>query len=201
MNDDINIKSKAEKWIDQHSCGHYIGYRRSVITFIANIRFHSIGGDECESEDVIHLFRNGYCYYFAKMLQNAFGGDLYWHQNHGHIVWSDNGIRFYDIDGPFDLYEESWEMVPIGFLGNMVNDFKHVEEYNLVWSLYAPFIKWKRENYPYESDAGIVSTIFMGMPPYTEYHPGDTVESEVYNFWQKNPDKCKEIIDNAISNS
>ena len=198
---DIDLKSAVEKWITKNTYGYCRGYRKDIITFIANIRFHCNANNPSGSTEITHLFGSGYCFYFAKILQTAFGGEIYWHQNHGHIVWSDDGKHFYDIDGPFRLYDELWELVPIGFLGSMINDFKHVDEYKIVWSLYSPLVKWKRENYPYESDAAIISTIFMGMPPYTEYHPGDTIESEVFKFWQKYPDECKRIVDEAIANS
>ena len=198
--DIMDERTSIEKWVYKNTHTPFKGYRKDVITFIANIRFNCNENNKNGSIDITNLFGSGYCFYFAKILQTAFGGDIYWHQNHGHIVWSDDGQKFYDIDGPFELFDEPWEMVPVGFLGNMIDDFKHIGYYHILRT-HQKLTEWKNKNYPNESDAGIVSTIFMSMPPYTEYHPGDTVEEEVYKFWKKNPEKCKEIIDEAITNS
>ena len=45
--------------------------------------------DGKSGEQIDHLFSAGYCYYFANMLKTAFGGQLCWAQDRGHIVWAD----------------------------------------------------------------------------------------------------------------
>lgn len=70
---------------------------RKVIHFIANFRYM-----QCKEEAVQAMeyqFLHGYCYYFARMLQDTFGGDLYIVLNRCHIVWSPDGKYFYDITG------------------------------------------------------------------------------------------------------
>lgn len=70
---------------------------KKVVRFIANFRYM-----QCK-EDAVHAleqqFLHGYCYYFAKMLQDAFGGDLYIALNRYHVIWSMDGQYFYDITG------------------------------------------------------------------------------------------------------
>jgi hypothetical protein len=101
-----------------------------VITFIADILFHN--GNDIEKSNVIsNLFSNGYCYYFAKILQDAFpGGEICICYPYGHIVYIYNNIA-YDIDG---ISSAEYEMyIPISRLGEAINDFRHIEgkSYNI----------------------------------------------------------------------
>lgn len=61
------------------------------------------------SENIEHLFCAGYCYYFANMLQLAFGGTVCWVQDKGHVVWLDGTDVFndiaYDVTGVYTDYE------------------------------------------------------------------------------------------------
>ena len=84
-----------------------------VIKFIDEItNFPDRDGESGEQID--HLFSAGYCYYFASMLKTAFGGQLCWAQDRGHIVWADiqEGCTFDElqkacapipIDAPYPL--------------------------------------------------------------------------------------------------
>lgn len=103
----------------------------SVIRFIDEIaNFPDRDGNTGEHID--HLFCAGYCYYFANMLKTAFGGQMCWAQDRGHIVWVDlpEGATFdelqnacaYDITGIYDDYPFLW---PISYLGNAVVDYMH----------------------------------------------------------------------------
>lgn len=80
---------------------------------------------DIKSREVIYnQFRNGYCYYFAIILKNAFNrGEICIAYPFGHIVWIDDGIP-YDIGGVYD--GESTEFIPISYLGNLIEDFMHV---------------------------------------------------------------------------
>lgn len=52
-----------------------------------------------QSKDLSRIFTQGYCYYFAAMLKDAFGGDIYLSPETDHIIWSDDKNIFYDING------------------------------------------------------------------------------------------------------
>lgn len=77
-----------------------------------------------ESEDVLYKqFSSGYCYYFAHMLQAAFGrGEVCWAAPYGHIVWVDEGGTPYDISGVND--SDTKDYIPEYMMGKTINDFK-----------------------------------------------------------------------------
>lgn len=119
---------EEQDWIDNqidiYNCD------KTIITFIGDILFHP-GANVDKIEAIRQLFENGYCYHFAKMLEDAFpGGKICVCYPFGHIVYIYNKIA-YDISGVSDAEYE--ELIPIEELGEAVNDFKHVEgkEYNL----------------------------------------------------------------------
>ena len=68
-----------------------------IIEFIAKFRYMQSKKESVEALEYQYL--HGYCYYFARMLQDAFGGDLYIVLDKCHIVWSLDGKYFYDITG------------------------------------------------------------------------------------------------------
>lgn len=81
---------------------------------------------ECEkSEEFRKLFRMGYCWHFAKMLQTTFNrGTVCVAFPLGHFVWLDSDGTAYDIDG-FDI-SEHYYYIPEEYLGDELINFKHI---------------------------------------------------------------------------
>lgn len=90
------------------------GVREDAIQFIADMLWHS--GNE-GTEPIYNLFGNGYCYHFAVILRDIFGGQVVWHKNVSHILWYDGVKWCYDIGGVFEDISPS-EMVPIDQMNN-----------------------------------------------------------------------------------
>lgn len=90
-----------------------------VLIFIANILYHN----GLENSQVIYdLFIQGYCYYFAKMLEDAFpGGRVCLAYPYSHIVYELDGIP-YDINGVTDYEYE--KLLPIEKIQE-IDTFKH----------------------------------------------------------------------------
>ncbi len=77
--------------------------RRDVLTFIDKVNaFSSPEERKCFSTSIEKLFTNGFCYYFALMLHDAFGGTIVWHKGYKHILWMDENDIVYDIFGVYD---------------------------------------------------------------------------------------------------
>lgn len=103
--------------------------RRDVLTFISAVNHYSenltVDGFRTPIE---RLFGDGFCYYFALMLHDAFGGTIVWHKNHSHILWMDDHGVAYNIYGVFEncLPED---LVPIEEIAkdnkDMIESFKH----------------------------------------------------------------------------
>ena len=146
MNFNIEFKQQESKrliqfknkWIEQNI---KMGGDKKVIEFIAAILYH--GGNGVTAEDSIEtircLFEAGYCYHFAKTLEDAFpGGQICYCYNFGHIVYCYEGVA-YDIGGVSDAEHEMY--IPISELGDAINDFKHIPgvEYTItedkVWEI------------------------------------------------------------------
>lgn len=107
---------------------------KKVMDFIDNFAtlFGMLHPDETEA--ISKVFSNGYCYYFAHILKEAFGcGEIYMTANDAHIVWMHKNIA-YDIHGVFNKYPRSanngnfynGELIPIAMLPNYMESFKHV---------------------------------------------------------------------------
>lgn len=107
----------VESWITK-----FPGSRSDVLTFISKIVWYSINIDEADA--IYNLFTAGYCYYFAKMLEDAFGGEVCWHKDYSHIVWRDENKICYDIGGIFYDCDEG-DIVPISELGDELETFRH----------------------------------------------------------------------------
>lgn len=73
-------------------------------------------------------FSNGYCYYFAKMLEEAFGGEVVWPKYYSHIVWHDTKDNIcYDVIGEYRNWSEE-DLIPIQYLTERnLDGFKHVK--------------------------------------------------------------------------
>ena len=97
----------------------------TVLGFIAGVRFRC--GEQGE-EIVRTLFRAGYCWYFAHMLQMAFRrGIVCFAYFEGHFVWLDGEDEDADIAYDIDGVNRDWEhLVPEELLKNGIRDFTHV---------------------------------------------------------------------------
>ena len=61
-----------------------------------------------ETNAIGKVFRNGYCYYFAIMLKEAFNrGEVCMTYDHKHVVWMDVDNVAYDIDGMFGWFPDT----------------------------------------------------------------------------------------------
>ena len=115
-----------EKWIYSWTHGKWSNSDPDVIRFIANILYHT--PTEKGSGAIYELFASGYCYYFARMLQSAFGrGDVCWHVGFSHIVWRDVSGIPYDIGGVFYDYDGDDDLIPVEQMGKTkLAGFLHV---------------------------------------------------------------------------
>ena len=96
------------------------GGNKNVITFIYDVLYHS---GEDGIEPIRNLYANGYCYYFARMLEDAFpGGKVCVAWPFGHIVYIYKDVA-YDIDG-ISIAEYD-QFIPVDFLGFALDDFRH----------------------------------------------------------------------------
>lgn len=89
-----------------------------------------------ERDKVINLtvnkYTNGYCYYFAKILQAAFQrGDVVILAPHSHLVWRDVDGKLYDINGEVNErdYEEFECQIEEEYLGDHLKNFLWREGY------------------------------------------------------------------------
>ena len=111
-----------EKWINDWY-KKFPGSSEEVLGFIYDVV--SKNRSPQEAEVIERLFGNGYCYYFALMLKDAFGGEIRWVKYHSHIVWEDTSTNVcYDIHGVYYDYGE-FDILPIEVLGEEVETFKH----------------------------------------------------------------------------
>lgn len=96
-----------------------------VLRFIFEFLLHASKTME-DVEIVRSLFRAGYCYYFAQILNDAFNdqGEICWCAPYGHICWVDNNGVPYDIEGI--CTSEAVYYIPIGYLENSIMDFKRI---------------------------------------------------------------------------
>ena len=102
-----------------------VGGNKQILEFIAGVRFQCSPACHIDKsvETIRYLFEAGYCYYFALMLEGAFpGGDICLMYPFGHITYVYDGI-IYDIGGVSDNEYEA--LIPIKYLGNTINVFKH----------------------------------------------------------------------------
>lgn len=96
---------------------------KDILEFIYNFFSSHSSGIE-DNEHVRKIFRDGYCYYFALMLQDAFpGGKIVWCAPFGHIAYQYNNI-VYDIEGVNESEVEDY--IPISYLGERIYEFKHI---------------------------------------------------------------------------
>lgn len=169
-----------------------------VIKFIDEItNFPDRDGESGEQID--HLFSAGYCYYFASMLKTAFGGQLCWAQDRGHIVWADiqEGCTFdelqkacaYDISGIFDDYEVLW---PVSYLGDAVVDYLHNEQ---VFHINDSFKNWC--DFCRVTEMYAIDMIWWTIPTEeikAKYRNGSDYVQTAYQYWMEHASELQQII-------
>lgn len=143
-----------------------------VLSFIGGM--HDKGTYDSEDDFLYNVFENGYCYYFAQILNLAFPslGKVVWIRNYGHIVWQSlsTGIC-YDISGIYTDYEED-DLVDIDRLGNLLTDFLHTnKEYHCCQS---DFTTWC-EKYNFKPLLAI-AIIYKNLPE---------LSGKIYSAWDK----------------
>lgn len=95
----------------------------NIIMFIESFLYSNTHNDD-EREVLRKIFMNGYCYYFAHMLKEAFvTGEVCWCAPYSHFVYLHEGVP-YDIEG-VSITEADY-FIPEKFLDNALFDFKHV---------------------------------------------------------------------------
>lgn len=103
-----------------------LGGHPGVLCFIGDFLFHCAKDVKVEdsTETIRNLFENGYCYYFARILEDAFpGGKVCICYPFGHIVYVYDGYA-YDISGISDAEHECY--IPIEKFGTLIDDFKYI---------------------------------------------------------------------------
>ena len=114
-----SFKELINKFVDYNYNYSNHEANKDVLIFIGNILYHD-GVDNTDT--IIKLFSCGYCYYFAKMLQDAFpGGKICQPAPYSHIVYVLDNIP-YDIQGLCDLDYD--ELIPIEKLDDL-ESYKH----------------------------------------------------------------------------
>ena len=181
------IKEKKKEWLNFYKENDkYKNVNMQVLEFIAEITFFT--NLDCTSDGCIdHLFLNGYCYYFAQILNTAFpGGTICWSVDRGHIVWLDgsdlqNDIA-YDITG---IYEDYEELRPVSYLGTTLIDFfRNGEKWKSNDEEFEKYCKEKNVEEIYE-----IETIWMKIPKeeLMKYDRTDLTLPEVaLDYWRKN---------------
>lgn len=169
-----------------------------VIKFIDEISgFPSRDGNIRDQID--HLFCAGYCYYFANMLKVAFGGQICWVQDRGHIVWVDvpegsdldelQNTCAYDITGVYEDYDMLW---PISYLGKTVVDYMHNGQ---TFHLNQDFANWCKLCHVTEIYA---VTMIWGLIPMDEimaqYKNGLDCAETAYLYWKEYTDEIQQLF-------
>lgn len=87
-----------------------------------------------ESSTLASVFSQGFCYYFAIILKEAFGcGDICITSDCNHVVWVYKNIA-YDIGGVYSRYPRSanignffnGNLIPISMVPHYMDSYKHV---------------------------------------------------------------------------
>lgn len=97
---------------------------KTVLEFISNFLTSNVWHpDHYTGKE--EVFRNGYCWYFAHMLQLAFEcGEVCWCAPYAHFVWMKDGIA-YDVDG-VNEYLSNYHIIPEEYAKEIIDDFKHI---------------------------------------------------------------------------
>ena len=104
---------KYDKWWVDVQLRRYPFARQDVLTFISAINeFENKPADSKEKKSgspefqssIEKLFGTCFCYYFALMLQDAFGGSMVYCRTMDHIAWMDENGVIYSIYGVCEDY-------------------------------------------------------------------------------------------------
>lgn len=120
------------------------GSSREVLEFIADFRYNQ--GDTCP-ESIYRIMTGDYQYYFAVMLQKAFGrGEIRYLESYNKILWYDNESQMhYDLDG---AYVSTYNTTPVQMAANKGINYKRLPD--IQQSLVRAGVKFdkpKRQNY------------------------------------------------------
>lgn len=115
----MNASTMIKKQLERHP-----NASKEILQFILTILYRN--------EAIANFFAAGYCYYFALMLKDAFGGEILWKKGNSHIVWADTHNEpynetkhiVYDIYGVYEDYERG-QLVPINNLKSDLESFRH----------------------------------------------------------------------------
>ncbi len=114
-------KSSFDVWLEEQLKKNRKA-KPEILKFIWNFVTHD---KISESFKVIeHQFTTGYCYHFALIMKNMFGGKIVWHKGHSHILWQDRNKVIYDIRGVYCDYR-TYEIVPVSELGDDIEGYLH----------------------------------------------------------------------------
>lgn len=99
----------------------------TVLKFIEQFKTH-LQSDEAY-EHIERLFRAGYCWHFAHLLQNVFGtGTVCNAYPFSHVMWVDKSGIAYDIEGVY--VGEALYFIPEPFFHNSLKEFRHLPTYD-----------------------------------------------------------------------
>ena len=176
-----------QEFIKINTTGKYSQYNKDVISFIANIVYHS---GEQGAETIHDLFRNGYCYWFAHMLMVAFDrGRLCMTYPFGHIVWQDDDGLSYDVEGAYHLDDTDCEaLIPMKFFGDIQYDFMHIP--NKEYRAEKDFHEWAQ--FMYMTDVYATTKIFIEMPKENIDYEQDDCSTVVYSYWVEHRQELQE---------
>lgn len=172
-----------------------------VLSFIGDI--HDTSAYDSEEDSLYNVFENGYCYYFANILNLAFPniGRVVWVRPCGHIVWQSLATEIcYDISGIYLDYETTDNLIPVDRMGQLLKDFKHNgEEYRC----YNPDFKTWCDKYGF-NHLFSVTAIYKNLPELSGkiYKAWDElyyyIEDAAIKFWEDsktNKKACFRVIE------
>ena len=173
-----------KEWVKTHTTGFFKDYDPDVVAFIGEILY-----DGRNQEDALRsFFRAGYCYHFARLLQDVFKrGTLCVTEPFGHIVWMDTNGLAYDIEGPYLPEEqECTALRDIKHYGDLILDYIH----HPGKTFRAPefFSAWAEHRDMTDSEA--VLAIWDEMPKDDLPEEYDIV-TEVLAYWNKHRDSLE----------
>lgn len=120
-------------WVDRQ-LEKFPKARRDVLTFISAVDQYSEDTkvDNGFRTPIEKLFSSGFCYYFAIMLRDAFGGKIVLKFHDGvypHMFWMDENEVLYDIYGVYEDCNPK-ECIPIEEMDKeTLEEFRHIPRY------------------------------------------------------------------------